>query len=252
MSTKSADRAAAHEKGTRGVRTAAAVTTAATGVAVAAAPVFAPIALIVGGSIALGLTIAAAVRDGEDRTLRGDKSVIAEYIKKSAGWSREKRKKEAEKLLKAYQKHKEKGEKRYLLTSKKYKDTDAWIIAHKKLKWKLLALHVNEVNAKAFPNRPLVKGKANTAPALADRTQSDDSSLDDAQTAALDAGVTAEDTLGTDTTAIPWTPILIAGGVGAVLFLFASRPQAVPPRAEEPRPVTPPPLPARDKGGARA
>lgn len=248
-------RAAAHEKGTRGVRTAAAVTGAASGAVVtalattAALVPFGTIVAAVGASIVLGLTIAAAVRDGEDKVLRGDKSVIADYIKKAAGWSKEKRKEEAYKLLKQYKEHKEKGEKRYLLTDKKYKDRDSWVIDHKKLRWKLLALHVNEVNARAFPNKPLVKGKANTTPSMADRMPSDASSLNDAQTAAMDAGVTAApDTITPETTAIPWTPILAVAGIAGVLLIVATRPK--PPALAYPPPY--PPDERGGKGGARA
>jgi hypothetical protein len=238
-------RAAAHEKGTRDLRTTGDVVA---GSALLVGAVFPPALVAMGitaATVKLVTVIAGAVRDGEDKTLRGDKAVVATYIKNSAGWSREKRVKEANKLLKAYKEHKEKGEKRYLLTDKKYKDRDSWIIKNKQLRWKLLALHVNEVNAKAFPNKPLVKGKANTTPSLADRLPSDASSLDDAQTAAMDAGVTAApDTLAPETTAIPWTPILAAAGVAGVLLIVATRPKPAAPAY--------PPDERGGKGGARA
>lgn len=237
-------RAAAHEKGTRGVRTAAATIGAASAV-VAAIPPFGPIAAVIGGSIALGLTIAAAVRDGEDKVLRGDSSVIAGYIKKVAKWDRAKRKKEAEKLLVKYQKHTEKGEKKYLLTKKKYKDTDAWRIAHKKLKMKLLALHVSEVTARAFPNSPKVKGDPRTSPAAEGSYRDDGSNLEDAQAEIIGAGVDATPLPeATATTAIPWTPILAAAGVAGVLLIVATRPKPAAPAY--------PPDERGGKGGARA
>lgn len=200
---------------------------AATG---ATAPVLALIPLPgfrIAAGVALGvsaaLKVAEVVKSNRDAKLTGDMSTIAGYIRRSARWSDEKRKKEIAKLSKDYEKHIEDGDKKIL--GKYNRDRDTWKIKKKTLEMKLAALGVNQYNAKKNPDQDLVKGDPATNPRRANRAPQDASTLPDAPTSALPLAVEPV------TTEIPWTPILAVGGLAAVGLILLTRPQAAPPRS---------------------
>lgn len=122
--------------------------------------------LAAAGAYATGLAFKAAIaiRKGEDKALAGDTKVIAGFIKHSAKWSGEKRKRIALKLNKQLEGLKKRGKKKKFLSKKTLAETDTNRIKTAKTQMKIAALVALEAESRKDKTTPLVAGDTATTP----------------------------------------------------------------------------------------
>jgi len=186
-----------------------------------------PWSAVAGGiiaGVAVGLNIGNALRKKGNLALQGDEAAIKGFMRRSAKWSKAKRKRRATKLLRRLKKVEAKI--RRQCKRRKRGPTNRALVRKAKLQLKLIALTALEIGAKKHPKQPAVRNEPDTSPEV---TETDPAANVDRPDDLADTPEFSFLSMESKVGGIP-APMLLAGGVVgfgllAVLVLSGGRRQ---------------------------